>query len=430
MGFDIFAILITLSALFAYLNYLYFRMSTTIGVMVIALVVSSVMLAAGKLGVPWFETEALQILKGINFNGLLLHGMLSFLLFAGALPIELNELWQEKTSITLLASAGVVLSTLVIGGAIWLLSSLVDLHLTLIQALLFGALISPTDPVAVLGIMKTAGAPKSLEIQIAGESLFNDGIGVAVFLTLIQASASGELSLKEMARLFSIEAAGGIGFGVASGWLTYQLLKRVDDYRVEVLLTLALASGGYALADHLNLSAPIGTVVAGLLIGNQGRSFAMSDDTRARVDGFWEILDEILNAILFVLIGLELLLIPLRWAYLAAALVAIPVTLLARFCSVATVVEIQRFWRIPQRHFIAALTWSGLRGGISVALALSLPAGADRGPIVAMTYGVVVFSIIVQGLSIPRLIAGIGGDQPAGQGPVEPFASPSAPGED
>lgn len=405
MGFDIFAILITLTALFAYLNFLYFRMSATIGVMVIALVFSLMMLAVGKIGAPGIESNALDILKGINFNGLLLHGMLSFLLFAGALHIELNDLWQEKTSISLLASAGVILSTVVIGGIIWLFSSLAGLHLTLIQSLLFGALISPTDPVAVLGIMKSAGAPKSLEIQIAGESLFNDGIGVAVFLTLIEASTVGRLPPQEMVRVFFTEAAGGIGFGVASGWLTYALLKRINNYRVEVLLTLALASGGYALADYLGVSAPIATVAAGLLIGNQGRAFAMSEETRIRVDGFWEILDEILNAILFVLIGLELLLIPLHWSYLVAALVAIPVSLLARFCSVAAVVEVQRLWRESQRYAIPLLTWSGLRGGISVALALSLPAGLSRDLIVAMTYGVVIFSIVVQGLTIAPLTA-------------------------
>jgi Na+:H+ antiporter len=420
MGFDIFAIVITLAAVFAYLNFLYFRLPATIGVMMIALVFSSAMLVAGKLGAPAIEGEALHILKGINFNGLLLHGMLSFLLFAGALHIELNDLWQEKTSIALLSSAGVILSTLVVGGAISLFSLLVGLHLTLIQALLFGALISPTDPVAVLGIMKSACAPKSLEIQIAGESLFNDGVGVAVFLTLIGASATGEVSLKEMTRVFFTEAAGGIGFGLASGWLTYELLRRINNYRVEVLLTLALASGGYALADYLNLSAPIGTVVAGLLIGNQGRAFAMSEETRARVDGFWEILDEVLNAILFVLIGLELLVVELHWSYVAGALIAIPVTLLARLFSVAPVVEVQRLWRKPERHLISILTWSGLRGGISVALALSLPAGADRDLTVAMTYAVVVFSIVVQGLSIAPLIKRIAPEQPAAEPAMEP----------
>jgi Na+:H+ antiporter len=407
MGFDIFAIVITLAALFAYLNFLYFRLPATIGVMMISLIFSLVMLVAGKIGAGVIESEALHILKGIDFNGLLLHGMLSFLLFAGALHIELNDLWREKTSIALLASAGVILSTVVVGAVIWLISTLLGLGLTLIQALLFGALISPTDPVAVLGIMKNAGAPKSLEVQIAGESLFNDGVGVAVFLTLMGASAASELSLKEMARVFLIEAAGGIGFGIATGWLTYELLRRIDNYRVEVLLTLALAAGGYALADCLDLSAPISTVVAGLLIGNQGRAFAMSEETRARVDGFWEILDEMLNAILFVLIGLELLLIALHWSYLVAALVAIPITLLARWCSVAIVVEVQRFWRKPQRHLISVLTWSGLRGGISVALALSLPAGSDRNLTVAMTYAVVVFSILVQGMTIAPLTRGI-----------------------
>jgi monovalent cation:H+ antiporter, CPA1 family len=403
MGFDIFAIVITLAALFAYLNFLYFRMPATIGVMMIALIFSLAMLIVGKIGAPAIENEALRILKGIDFNGLLLHGMLCFLLFAGALHIDFNDLRQELISIALLATVGVILSTVVVGAAIWSISAVLGLSLTLIEALLFGALISPTDPVAVLGIMKSAGAPKSLEIQIAGESLFNDGIGVAVFLTLIGASVTGELSFKEMARVFFIQAVGGIGIGVATGWLTYEFLKRIDNYQVEVLITLALAAGGYSLADYLNLSAPIGTVVAGLFIGNRGRAFAMSEETRTRVDEFWEILDEMFNAILFVLVGLELLVITLHWSYLAAALIAIPITLLARFCSVAGVVELQRVWRKPQRHIIGILTWSGLRGGISVALALSLPPGNHRDLAVAMTYAVVVFSVLVQGMTIGPL---------------------------
>jgi CPA1 family monovalent cation:H+ antiporter len=403
MGFDIFAIVITLAALFAYLNFLYFRMPATIGVMMIALIFSLAMLLVGKIGAPAIEGEALQILKGIDFNGLLLHGMLSFLLFAGALHIDFSDLWQELISIALLATVGVILSTLVVGVAIWSISAPLGLGVTLIQALLFGALISPTDPVAVLGIMKSAGASKSLEIQIAGESLFNDGVGVAVFLTLIGASVTGELSFKEMARVFFTQAVGGIGLGAATGWLTYEFLKRIDNYQVEVLITLALAAGGYSLADYLNLSAPIGTVVAGLFIGNRGRAFAMSEETRTRVDDFWEILDEMFNAILFVLVGLELLLIALHWAYLAAALLAIPITLLARFFSVAGVVEFQRLWRKPKRHIIALLTWSGLRGGISVALALSLPPGNHRDLAVAMTYAVVVFSVLVQGMTIAPL---------------------------
>jgi monovalent cation:H+ antiporter, CPA1 family len=403
MGFDIFALLITLAALFAYLNFLYFRLPATIGVMMIALIFSLTMLVVGKLGASTIEREASQILKGIDFNGLLLHGMLCFLLFAGALQIDFNDLWQELISIALLATAGVMLSTIAVGMAIWPMSAAFGLGLTPYQALLFGALISPTDPVAVLGIMKSAGAPKSLEIQIAGESLFNDGVGVAVFLTLIGASVTGELDLRDMARVFFAQAVGGIGFGVASGWLTYAFLKRIDNYQVEVLITLALAAGGYALADWLNLSAPIGTVVAGLFIGNRGRAFAMSEETRARVDSFWEILDEMLNAILFVLIGLELLVIALHWSYLAAALLAIPITLLARFCSVAGVVALQRLWRKPQPHMIRILTWSGLRGGISVALALSLPSGSQRHLAVAMTYAVVIFSVLFQGMTIAPL---------------------------
>jgi monovalent cation:H+ antiporter, CPA1 family len=406
--FQIATVLITLSALFSYVNFQYIRMPTKIGVMAIALAVSIALLLGGLLGVPGARQQAAHILNGIDFNEALLHGMLAFLLFAGAQSLNLNELKHEKTPVVLLATVSVVVSTLVVGAATYLVLNLVGIHVTILDTLLFGALISPTDPIAVIGIMKTARAPKSLEVQIAGESLFNDGIGVVVVLVILEIAVSdASISPLRVTTLFLEEAAGGLLFGLGTGYLVYLMLKRIDNYEVEILLTLALAMGAYALAETLPIpiSAPIAVVAAGLLIGNQGHAFAMSDETREHLDNFWELLDETLNAVLFVLIGLEVLVISLQWSYAVASLIAIPATLLARWFSVAGVVGILRLVRPRAPGTISILTWGGLRGGISVALALSLPVSPDRNIIISMTYAVVIFSIIVQGLTVGKLTA-------------------------
>lgn len=404
--FQIATVLITLSALFSYLNFQYIRMPAKIGVMAISLAISIALLAGGLLGVPGARHQAAHILNGLDFNQVLLHGMLAFMLFAGAQSLNLNDLKHEKAPVVLLATVSVVVSTLVVGLATYLLLQLIGIHATLLNALLFGALVSPTDPIAVIGIMKTARAPKSLETQIAGESLFNDGIGVVVFLVILElAGGEAAVSPLHVVTLFFEEAAGGALFGLAIGYVVYQMLKRIDNYEVEILLTLALAMGSYALAEMLPISPPIAVVAAGLLIGNQGHAFAMSAETREHLDNFWELLDETLNAVLFVLIGLEVLVIPLRWSYMAAGVLAISITLLARWISVAGVVAILRLTRRMVPGTIAILTWGGLRGGISVALALSLPASPDRNIIVAMTYATVIFSIIVQGLTVGKVTA-------------------------
>jgi CPA1 family monovalent cation:H+ antiporter len=282
------------------------------------------------------------------------------------------------------------------------------ISLPLIHCLLFGALISPTDPIAVLGILKTAHAPKSLETKIAGESLFNDGVAVVVFLVLFGIAVSGhEISAAHIGLLFLEEAIGGVLFGLVIGGITFYMLKGIDNYSVEVLLTLALVMGGYTLATLIHVSGPIAIVVAGLMIGNHGRSFAMSEQTRGHLDTFWELVDEILNAVLFVLIGLELLLISFTGKHLFAALLIIPIVLLARLASVALPIGVLRLKRQFSPGVIKVLTWGGLRGGISVALALSLPAGPERNLILTVTYLVVVFSIIVQGLSIGQLVKSV-----------------------
>ncbi len=398
------ALLLSLAAVFSYINYRYVRLPTTIGLMLISLLVSLALLVLDYAGLAFPANWARSILHSIDFNETLLRGMLSFLLFAGALHVNLGDLARQKWVIAILASVGVLTSTFLVGGFTWWLLGLIGINIDFIYCLLFGALISPTDPIAVLGILKTSGAPKSLETKIAGESLFNDGVGVVIFLALLGIATSGEVSTGEVALLFAEEAIGGVLFGLVIGWIAYRMLATVDKYQVEILLTLALVMGGYALAESIHVSAPIAIVVAGLLIGNHGRTMAMSERTREHLDNFWELVDEILNAVLFVLIGLEVLALSFQGEHLVAALMLIPLVLLARFISVGVPVSLLRKMHPFTPHAVKVLTWGGLRGGISVALALSVPAGAERDVILAITYVVVVFSILVQGLSIGHLL--------------------------
>jgi len=402
---DIAAILITVSALFSFINHRFIKLPNTIGLMLIALVVSLALLLAGELGLGDIQGQAARLLGTIDFEQTLMEGMLSFLLFAGALHINLGDLARQKWVIGSLATVGIVSSTFIVGGASYFLLDWLGIELPFIYCLLFGALISPTDPIAVLGILKTAHAPKSLETKIAGESLFNDGVAVVVFLVLAGiATSDAALSLTQVAGLFLQEAVGGVVFGLAIGGLTYWMIKQVDNYQVEILLTLALVMGGYALALTLHTSGPIAVVVAGLMIGNHGRMLAMSEHSREHLDTFWELLDEILNAVLFVLIGLEVLVLSFSNEVLLAALALIPVVLAARFVSVSIPINLLRLRRAFSPGVIRILTWGGLRGGVSVALALALPAGDARDTILAITYVIVVFSIVVQGLTIGRLV--------------------------
>lgn len=399
------SILITISAIFSFINYRFIKLPTTIGLMLIALVFSLTLLLAGKLGLAGFEQQAEQLLASVDFNQTLMQGMLSFLLFAGALHINLNDLAKQKWVISSLATVGILTSTFIVGGASYFLLNQLGIELSFIYCLLFGALISPTDPIAVLGILKSANAPKTLETKIAGESLFNDGVAVVVFIVLLGIAAGGhEVSASHILLIFMEEAVGGVVFGFSIGWITYQLLKQVDNYQVEILLTLALVMGGYALASALHVSGPIAVVVAGLLIGNHGRTFGMSDHTREHLDTFWELIDEILNAVLFVLIGLEVLILPFTADVLLVSLLLIPLLLIARFISVGIPITLMKKKRQFTPGVIRILTWGGLRGGISVALALSLPPGEARDVILAITYVIVVFSIVVQGLTIGKLV--------------------------
>lgn len=396
-------ILICLAALFSYVNHRLLKLPMTIGLMAVALAFSLILLVLGKLGLG-IEAEAQRFMMGIDFNEALMHGMLGFLLFAGALHVKLDELLDLKWVIGTLAVVGTILSTVVTGMLGYVLFAWVGLPLPFLYCLLFGALISPTDPIAVMGVLRQARLPKALEMKIVGESLFNDGVGVVLFLVVLNLVPKETVHVTDVLVLFAEEALGGAALGVALGYLAYRMLRSVDNYQVEILITLALVMGGFGLADLLHTSGPIAVVVAGLLIGNHGRKWAMSETTREHLDNFWELLDELLNAVLFVLIGLEVLVLSFKQPYLLAGLVAIPMVLVARWLSVVLQIRLFSFVREFTARTVTILTWGGLRGGISVALALSLPPSPSRDALVTITYAVVVFSILVQGLTINRVL--------------------------
>ena len=402
--FQIIAILISLTAILSYLNFRFVRLPATIGVMLIALLFSLALIGIGKVA-PEIHHSAEDLLNQIDFDQALMQVMLCFLLFAGALHIDLSDLAEERGVVATLAFAGVAISMFVFGTLIWFALDWFGLGLGYSWCLLFGALISPTDPVAVIGILKSAKVPHGLEVQIAGESLFNDGIGVVAFIVMGEIALTGRsTSAGHVGLLFLEEAVGGAAFGLVIGWIAYRMLKSVDNYKVEVMLTLALVMGGYALAAEIHVSGPIAIVVAGLFIGNHGRRYAMSDRTRRNVDTFWELTDEILNALLFVLIGLEVLVLTFTRDLFYAGLLAIPAILLARWVSVVLPVA----WMRRHRNFapgtVRIMTWGGIRGGISVALALSLPPGREREIVLAVTYVIVIFSILAQGLTLNRVV--------------------------
>ena len=403
---DLAALLLTLAAIFSYINFRFLKLPTTIGIMLIAMLISISLVVLGHCGFESIQNKATVVLEGIDFNKALMHGMLSFLLFSGALHVNLEDLDQHKWIISILATFGVVMSTFMVGSIAWMVFLLIGLKLPFIYCLLFGSLIAPTDPIAVIGILKKAGVPKSLETKITGESLFNDGVAVVVFLVIMGIVTGGhDVTAGHIMLLFMEEAVGGVLFGLAIGWIAYRMLKSVDNYQVEVLITLALVMGGYALANAIHVSGPIAMVVAGIFIGNRGRLFAMSEKTREHLDSFWELIDEILNAVLFLLIGLEILVLTVKGNYLIAGLIMIPVVLLARFISVGVPVTFMRRVRDFSPHAVKIMTWGGLRGGISVALALSLPNGPEREALLTVTYIIVIFSILVQGLTIERFVS-------------------------
>lgn len=413
--FSLSAVILSASALLAWLNHRVLRLPRTIGLMALSLAASLLVLFVGML-VPEaaFVRWLVEGVAAVDFDETVMHGMLGFLLFAGALHVDLADLKKQTRVVAVLATLGVLISTAVVGALAYLVTSTLGLSVSLLHCLVFGALISPTDPIAVMGILKTLGAPKTLETKIAGESLFNDGVGVVVFLALFGVAFGGsrgaEGGLAGVGLLFAQEALGGALLGLVLGFVAFAMLRAVDQYQVEILVSLALVAGGYELALALHVSGPIAMVVAGLLIGNQGRAFAMSATTRQHLDTFWELIDEILNAVLFVLIGLEVLVLAFTGRFLVAGLLLIPAVLLGRFVAVGTAVSVLRRFREFTPHVVKIMTWSGLRGGISVALALSIPKAiegemvASRDLLVAVTYVVVCFSILVQGLTVGPLV--------------------------
>lgn len=406
--FDVVAVLFGLVALFGYFNHKLLKLPHSIGLMIIALA-AALALVAFELLFPAADVEGpvTAAVAGIDFDETLLKGMLSFLLFAGALHVDLTALRSRLAAITAMSTLGVLLSTFTVGGLAWLGFGWLGLELPFIWALAFGALISPTDPVAVLGILKTIKIPESVEAKIAGESLFNDGVGVVVFLIVVAIAVGGpEASIGplEVAGLFAQEAGGGALLGGVAGYIAYRALASLDEHNLEVMITLALVTVTYALAHALHVSGPLAVVVAGIIIGNHGVAYAMSEKTREHLLSFWELLDEILNSMLFLLIGLEVLVIRVNLISAEAALLAIPIVLFARFIGVSIPMSLLSLRQSFTKGAVPVLVWGGLRGGISVALALSLPEGPEKAPILAITYAVVVFSIVVQGLTFKAVV--------------------------
>ena len=402
--YTIITLLIVFTAAFSYINFRFFTLPPTIGVMIISLVCSILLVATGFFYPPVSE-YAVSVIEKIDFEDLLMEAMLSFLLFAGAIHVDLQKLRQERLPIMVMATVGVLLSTAIVGSLMYFLFGLFGLNINFIYCLAFGALISPTDPIAVLGILKKAKIPSTLETKITGESLFNDGIGVVLFLIILEIANIGldKLSAGDIGLLFAQEAGGGIIWGLILGYGGFLLLRSIDHYQIEVLITLAMVMGGYAFANFMHISGPLAMVVAGIITGNRGKQYAMSDLTKDYLNKFWELIDEILNALLFLLIGFEMLVIEVEGHILWIGLITIGIVLFSRWISVLIPISLLSFRRTFMKGTIGMLTWGGLRGGISVALALSLPQTMFRNELLAITYIVVIFSIIVQGLTIGKV---------------------------
>lgn len=404
--YSIATILIVLSAIFGYINVRFLKLPITIGLMLITIIFTIAVIALAQFDDTLLVSEK-AFINSIDFETVLLDIMLSFLLFAGALHTNFEQLRVQRGPILLFATLGVLVSTFLVGIAMFYIINAIGIEVTFINCLLFGALISPTDPIAVLGILKKAGAPKKLETKIVGESLFNDGVGVVVFLTIfaIAAKPNAPLDFSDIVTLFGQEVIGGIGLGLLLGWVTYRLMRSIDNYEIEVILTIASVMGGTMLAHKFHLSAPLAMVTAGLMVGNDTmRNSAMSETTEAYVDKFWEMIDVLLNTVLFVMIGMEMLVLTLEGKYIYAGLIAIPVILLCRYISLWPPITLfaKKLDFVPRTNLI--MTWGGLRGGISIALALSLSKEMHRELFLVITYIVVVASILGQGLTVEPFI--------------------------
>jgi len=404
--FSVAAILTVLTAIFGYINVRFLKLPITIGLMIITLSFTLIVVAIGQFDDTLLLREK-ELISNIDFATVLLDIMLSFLLFAGALHTNFNQLRVQRWPVFVFATAGVLVSTFLVGMVMYYVLQFLRLEVDFIYCLLFGALISPTDPIAVLGILKKAGVPKKLETKIVGESLFNDGVGVVIFLTIfnIASSTTGEVDFMGIIELFGQEVIGGVVLGMILGWIAYRLMKSIDDYEVEVIITIAAVMGGTLIAHQLHLSAPLAMVTAGLIVGNDTvRNAVMSETTEAYVDKFWELIDVLLNTILFVMIGMEMLVLTFEGNYIIAGLLGVPIVLLSRFISLWGPIKFfkKKLEFVPYTNLI--MTWGGLRGGISIALALSLTQEMHKELFLVITYIIVAFSIIGQGLTVEPIV--------------------------
>jgi CPA1 family monovalent cation:H+ antiporter len=402
--YNTFAVMIVLAAVFAYINHRFIRMPNTIAIMILSLITSFIIICIGWYN-PSIFFQVTSLIKSVDFYTVLMRMMLSFLLFAGSIHIKAYALKEQAASVFTFSTIGVLISTFVIGGLFYIVTGFFNMQISFVECLLFGALISPTDPIAVLSILKEANIPRSLEVKITGESLFNDGVSIVVFITILNIINGGteSLSWTNILLHFLKEAGGGILLGAIVGYTGFIALRSIDNYKVEALITIAIVMGGYLLADVTHVSGALAMVVAGIITGNKSREKGMSEITRDYVDRLWELIDEILNAILFLLMGLEMIVIPFNLTVLWLGLITIVIVLAARFAAIAIPITFLKMKMPFEKNAIAILTWSGLRGGISVALALSLQGNNYGNVFIPITYIVVLFSIIVQGLTIGKL---------------------------
>jgi CPA1 family monovalent cation:H+ antiporter len=404
------AVITVLAALFGYINFRFIRLPDSIGVMVISLIMSLAVIGVGLVE-PAVAERAKHFIHSIDFYTLVGKVLLSFLLFAGSIHIHAADLRRERNSVLLFSSIGTLLSTVIVATLLYGLTRLLGQPMGLVLCLLFGALISPTDPIAVLGILKRAGIAASLEVKITGESLFNDGVGIVIFLCVYQIAEAGlgGLSAGDVIYLFLRQAGGGLLLGILVGYAGFLLLRTIDYYQVEVMITIAMVMGGFMAAEALGVSGPLAMVVAGIITGNKSRLSGMSVVTREYIDKFWGLTDNLLNAVLFMLIGLEMLVIPFRYPLLTLGLLCIPLVLLARYISVSLPIGLLRYHTCFEKNAVGILTWGGLRGGLSIALALSIPVELGGDKLAVITYIVVLFSILVQGMTIGRVARKMGG---------------------
>lgn len=406
-GFAIASIILSLTAFIGYINHRYIKMQPTIAIMACTMLFAVAIMITEKIGFATkLDAIIFDLLGHLNFQSLLINGMLSFLLFAGALNVDAHSLKKEKWEITILATFGTIASTLLVAVLVYYLLNMLGIHFEFIHALLFGALISPTDPIAVMATLRQIKAPPLLEAKVAGESLFNDGVAIVLFITLYEYafSSSQNPSIWDVVQLFFQEAIGGVLFGIVLGMFAHHLMKQVTDHKVTALITLSIVTGGYSLAQSLHVSGPLAMVVAGMFIGNRGKD-AITKPARERLHDFWELIDEILNAVLFLLIGLVLLQIDADRLAIIASILVIPVVLLVRFITVAGPMSLFKLTRKYSPYTISIMVWGGLRGGVAVALALAIPNLPEYpGLILAMTYSVVAFSVLVQGTTAKRLV--------------------------